>query len=268
MARSFWVAPASALQVPATFYVFLFGSSLPSILGPVGLFLSLLSLGIFGLRACRADSASERAALAVVILWLVTPLSVSYLVTLWRPIYLERTLIPSSFALYLFLGWGVARLRPRAVPIALGLLLAALCGISLGRWYSDDTVGKPPLRLAASYVSDHARSGDAIVHTSDGSYLPFRSYLEREQSLLRGDPEQEAGTARSQSTYVALGFQAHSFEDTARGHDRTWLIVTPDHSIEWQVRAWEEVAGRYPLLESVNIQGVWMGIYDTRNRQP
>ncbi|TAK36817.1 MAG: hypothetical protein EPO21_01350 [Chloroflexota bacterium] len=268
VARSFWVSPPTAFQVPATFYVFLFGGSLPPLLWPAGLFLVLLSLGIFGLRAYRAAVAAERASLAVVVLWLVAPPIFSYLVSLWRPIYLERTLIVSSYALYLFVGWGLARLRPRGVSLALGLLLVALCGISLGRWYFDATAGKPPLRLAASYVRAHAGPGDAVAHTSDGSYLPFALYLGREQSLLLGDPEREAGTARAQSTYVALGIEPDSFEQAARGHERTWLIVAPDHSVEWQLGVREELSRRYPLLESTDIRGIWMGLYDTRGIQP
>lgn len=268
VARSFWVEPPTAFQVPATFYLFLFGSTLPPLLWPIGLFLLLLSLAIFGLRAYRAELTSERRALAIVGLWLVAPLVVSYLVSLWRPIYLERTLIVSSFALYLFLGWGLARLRPRGVALAVGLLLVALCGVSLGRWYFAAEAGKPPLRLAASYVAANATPDDAVVHTSDGSYLPFNLYLGRAQSLLAGDPEREAGTARAQSTYVALGVDAHGFEETARGHDRTWLIVALDHSVEWQRAVWEDVSRRYPLLESTDVQGVWIGVYDTRDHQP
>lgn len=256
--RAFWSAPPSVVSPLASLYVFFFNAALPTTLVPVGLGLVLFLAGLASLMGLRRREREVHFVLA----WLFFPGVGALLFSLVRPIYLERALLPASFALYLLLAWGFFALRPRPVVMALVGAVLALELVGLAHWYWDPAYAKPPLRAAAQHVGRGWQPGDMVLHTSDGSYLPFLLYLpQAQQRLLYGDPEYFAGTVRANATYRVLGFSPHKLEEAVSGQRPLWLVVALDHSQAFQLEALDRVHQAYPLEQEATFRAVLVRLY-------
>lgn len=122
---------------------------------------------------------------------------------------------------------GCARLGPRWRWAALGCLLAvngaSLRAMSAGGPFGGGLMAaKKPLRDVAAFVRSRARPGDAIVHVSMSSAIPFRLYLPEwpDQPYLLADPSITPAETRW------LG-EARPFGVAVAGARRVWLVVSP-----------------------------------------
>jgi hypothetical protein len=149
------------------------------------------------------------------------------------------------------LSWGVTR-RQSPLPYLTGLaLLLMLVGT-----FSYQTGGliKPPYRAATAYVAEHAAPGEAVWHTSDGSYLPALRYAPQlNQGVLAGDPDPRKPVA----VFEALGGQVWSIDALAlQQNGRFWVVVALEHSIAWQLDQLDTITNTHTLLDEQLIGGI------------
>ncbi len=246
----FWGATLSPMNLIATPYLFLFSNVLPAILVPVGLF-AALALIVFALVAAARTIASGRAEamgiLFALSIFIVPPLTL-FLLSLIRPIYVERTLLPASFGLYLLLAWAVAHAPPRALTVLLGALVLIGMAIALPEYYFNPENQKPPMREAARALAAQFQPGDVIVHTSDSSALAFMYYAPTlPNHFLAGDPDYVSETTRGRSGRVA-GLVTEDIAVIVAGHSRVWLVVALDHNEDYQRARVVELKAHWTLL--------------------
>ena len=261
--NSFWASPPSVVSPLASFYLF-FEGPFGGRFFPVLLAVILVPLA-FGLIAFRYSSLSERLSLSLLWAWLALPLLALLALSLVRSVYLERVVIGASFPIYIVLGWTVATLRPRAIGTSLGVAVLAAGVVGLAGWFGDPSMGKPPQREAASVVVAQWREGVPVVHTSDGSYLPFLLYAPHiDNQLLAGDPEAIAHTARARSTYDTLGVHAMPLADAVRGASEFTVVIALDHSVEWQLEQAAALDSAYTRIDEQNVGGILVRRYRVR----
>lgn len=289
---SFWVSSPTVVSPLASLYVFLYGGSLPAWLLPLGIFLPLAAVAVpfygairrKGMRGILRDNRSE----LFVGVWLVVPLIGLYILSLIQPVYLERVVIGASFPWYIALALvlskafgtrspdlitgskGESRDTParfnRWATGAVGVALGGLALVGLSNWYFQHGYSKPPLREAAEYIRDNWESSDIVLHTSDGSFLPFQLYAPwTANHLLYGDPELFDWTARARSTYGALEYIPTRLEELPLGGGRLWLVVALDHSREFQVKAAREIDRALQLREAREFRGIFVRLYGQVN---
>ncbi len=189
--------------------------------------------------------------------WAILPLVALLALSLIRPLYLERVVIGAAFPVYMLLGWFFTRSR---IGLTLGLLVLS-CGLwGLRNWYVEPSFAKPPYRNAAALVKD-LWAGEPVLHTSDGSYLPFLLYApELPNRLLAGDPEAEARTSRARSTYHTLEVAPVALPDVGR----FVLVISLDHSVEYQRTRAGDIDRRYRPLHEETVGGVIVRVYEGR----
>ncbi len=112
---------------------------------------------------------------ALVAAWLAIPALVLLLLTLvWRPTFLPRYVLPSTLALYLLLGAGIAAIPGRRLRLGCALALLAL--------YAYDTASfgvprRPDLRGAMAVVAREPFGDDTRVLIHPSGYLgPAKFY--------------------------------------------------------------------------------------------
>ena len=104
--------------------------------------------------------------------------------------------------------------------------------------------------------------GLPVVHTSDGSYLPFVVYAPAlPQHLLAGDPEAAARTARARSTIDTLGIQPEPLEQAVGTAPGFVLVVSYDHSADWQRQVLADMDTRYPVAAERRVGGILVRRY-------
>jgi mannosyltransferase len=293
----FWVARPSVLAPLVTLHMFLAGYAVPPAWMPAALLVTLSVTAVALYRALRAlihrgtndlvvacsegkppvdgsegtvhspSSGVARQRLALLLAWLLGPICLVWLLSLFAPMYLDRLFITSGLALYLLVAWGLARV-PRGLGYTLGALLVGVVALSLGHYYLNPAYHKPPMRAAAAYVADAALPGDVVLHTSDGSLLPFAYYQPRlKQSLVAGDPEHRPGTARAQSLRL-LGYAPVKLEQALDAPAQVWLVVALDHSVEFQTEVLRQIRGVRVLSSTATIGGIQVYLLAESNGAP
>jgi uncharacterized membrane protein len=261
----FWEAPSSLLNLLRTTYVLVFGNTLPTDLVPIGLLIIFL---LFALELYHAGRALlrekldplERQGLGLALAITFGPPVALFLVSLVRPIYIERVVILSSSGIALLLAWAWTR-RPRLPERVLASAAAVLVAVALSNYNLHPEVIKPPMREAAALLGQNWAEGDLVVHASDWTALAFNYYLPAvPQHFLAGDPAYQNPTTRGNSGRIA-GLVPQDDGQLAPGQGRLWLVVALEHSEEYQQRRVAEFNERFGQPKELEVGGVYLLSY-------
>lgn len=266
----FWDAPSSILNLLRTVYVLIFSNTLPIELVPIGLLVVLLLFTLALYHAARAllsetlDPPEQQGLVLSLSIALAPPVAL-FLLSLVRPIYIERVVILSSSGIALLLAWAWTR-RPRLPEQVLAAAAAVLVAVALGNYYLHPEVIKPPMREAAALLGQNWTEGDLVVHASDWTALAFDFYLPAvPQHFLAGDPAYENPTTRGNSGRIA-GLVPEDEVELAPGPGRLWLVVALEHSEEYQQRRVVEFNKRFGRPQELEVGGVYLMSYERGGR--
>lgn len=221
-------------------------------------FFLVIALSVVFLLELRKAEKAERSAVLLPTLIVLFTIGMPTIFYFIRPFFLpERTMAAAAPFLLVLLAWGVTRRRSPFPFLVMATAVIAMVGSV--NYHIGDLV-KPPYRTVMEYVTERYAENDAILHTSDGSYLPTLSYVDiSNHAVLAGDPDMRKPTA----VYEAYGGKVWSKEDVVLAGERLWLIVALEHSIEWQQDQITYFAQQYTLLDKQEIDGVFIYLYDT-----
>lgn len=260
VAGGFWLTRPSLVAPLSTLYLFTVSYSLPAAFVPAAFLLTTLLVTLAPVEIWYAYRRSRKGASPdqFVIILTFFPILLLLLVAQFFPIYLERTLIIVTPAYTILLARGLALAHRRSpMPYVAGLLVVVM-GVSLFHYYTDPKFRKPDYRQAAAYVVGQRQPGDLLVHTGNGSYIPFLLYIPAENHLLlEGDPAPH----HPPRLYEVAGGRAIS-ESNLLGRDRVWLIVALDHSVEYQQGVVSRFDKSYKLLEETSVRDIIIRLYD------
>jgi hypothetical protein len=156
------------------------------------------------------------------------PLLGELIVSIWRPILWDRTLIWTTIPLFLLLAGGVALLKNRYLIV---LALMALCTINLFsvsdyfRFYQ-----KEDWKTAARSVAGFAEKDDLILFNSNFVEIPFDYYFDPYAELYslqveeRGLPLDLVESGRLEPEMTASDIPA--LLALLDGHPRVWLVYS------------------------------------------
>jgi mannosyltransferase len=242
-----------------TVHLLLVGYSIVPRLMPVALFGSLAVLAITLWEIWRVFRRQGGGPRPLILLLLVAGITLfgPFGLGLIHPFFLpERTLMIALPALVVLIAWGTAGLGRRIPLPILGVGLGLIMLLSQWGYYFNPDFQKPPMREAAAFIQQRFALGDAVLHTSDGSYLPFLVYPHPPESyLLRGDPDPR----KPDEVYELWGGQLISREGLESQLQRLWLVVALDHSLTFQQDALTWFTSHYVVLEENSVAEI--GIY-------
>lgn len=220
--REFWIpAPTwrTIVDILQTFLIAFFPSGsrwLPIVWGG---FAILAVLGVFHLRKRPATLSF------LLVLWL-TPLLGEWLVSLFRPILYDRTLIWTTIPLYVLLACGFRQLSYRPAIVAGVAILGGVMLLSLGNYYQN--FKKEEWREAAAYIVQNAQDDDLILFNATWVQIPFDYYFRNyDRSVDRhGAPVDlfDRGTLEPKMSEEDLP-RLHSLLKDRR---RVWLVYSHD----------------------------------------
>ncbi len=260
----FWNPTSTLVSLLRTTYVLNLGTALPSLLVPLGM---LVALFLFGLALYKAGGAlwkgepreNQSGALQLALCITIVPPVALLVLSLIRPIYVERVLITSGLGMYLLWGWAWTNIMriPERVAIALG---AGLVLIGLANYYLNPNSQKPPMREAAELLASRY-GGEPVLHTSDSTALAFDYYLPSiPQHYLAGDPDYVNPTTRGNSGLIA-GLDPIPSAMAVGGAHRFWLVAALDHEEEYQQKRVDEFSAQYRLMDQAEMGGIYLLLY-------
>jgi hypothetical protein len=240
--RGYWLTPPGVEElVRATMLPILtFYEPAPVWLLGLGLFVSLGLLVLLVLRVWRARS---RAGWFLLLCWV--PIIALMLVSCWRPVYLERALLPSALFYLVAVGWLLARGGlPRSLRLGFAALLVVGTAGSLGVHYTYASFPRPPFQEAVAYLRKHIGPADVVVHTNKLTYFPMHVYGPDVSGVFLADPAGSPQDTLALPTQEAMGiFATASIAEAVGEAERVWLVYFP--------REMEEVGaseGEHPAL--------------------
>jgi mannosyltransferase len=256
----FWLERPSVVAPLSTLYLFTVSYSLTGLWAAAGFILTLILVALVFLELAYGyrQRPQERPALLMLLLLAFLPILLIFLVSQFVPLYLDRTLIICTPAYALLLGRALATTRRRSpVPYLAGALLAVLI-VSLYGYYVVADHSKPDYRAASAYLDQKVRPGQALVHTGNGSFIPFLFYRGPDDHfLLDGDPAPHHPPELHQ---VAGGRSVD--ESELAMWPTIWLVTAFDHSIPYQEGVLTGFDANYELLEETTIDGIVLRHYD------
>jgi len=258
--RGYWVAPPGVEQLVRA-------SMLPILTfyeqGPVWLTALALSTGLLLLALLLRQSMRRQGPVAWFVLLAWGPVVLLFIVSLIRPVYLERALLPSSLFYLVAIGWLFAGARlPRAIWLVLTAMMVAATGASLANHYAYSGFPRPPFAEAAAYLEAHVEAGDAVVHTNKLSYFPMLLYDPDMPAAFLADPPGSPQDTLALPTQEALGIYATAgISEAVGGVDRVWLVYFEREIEETRQMGEEHVAlswiqDRYRQTERQSFEGL------------
>jgi mannosyltransferase len=107
----------------------------------------------------------------------LAPFLSELLISFWRPIFYDRTLIWCTIPLYVLIAIGISQLHHRSYKLTAVIILITLSLLSLRNYYAY--YEKERWDLAAGYIQERFQEGDIILFNAGWGEIPFDYYFHR-----------------------------------------------------------------------------------------
>src|SRR6266436_424782 len=169
---------------------------------------------------------------ALVFAWLVVPIAAVLAVSVVRPVFLARYLIPCLPALVLLVATGITQPRARALA---WIFVAAISVFSIlgdtSYYRRDFDLDREDWRAATSYVLDRAQPEDGAFFYANFGRLPFDFYRSQRHPSPRWPDALVAANGKDwgyrDSLFAYLG---EALQDAQPAGDRVWLVLSFNNS--------------------------------------
>lgn len=236
-----WLMPALWLSTPTilhpllTLYSFTFGFTLPFPFTAIALFVLLFGLTLVAIatrHALRANCSKNMSALGLLWLAALVPILLTFVVSQWRSVYLDRLLLESAPAVYVLLAWGVVASSRRKILRLCAVVALVLMVLANVNYLTQSEYAKPAYRDAIAFVRARRTATDLVIHTSDSTFLAGRHYdSEGDHVFLYNPADLWLTPALMDELRVPYRTDAAA---TIGGHESYWLLVALDHIPEEQ----------------------------------
>ena len=224
---AYWVERPDISKLFTLLLVFIANTPLPASLvaGVLAIALIIVTIGLTQtIRYSRQTGTKDG-------LWFLylsfAPPVLLFLFSQWRPVYIERALLPSGAIFCIWLAWVITKTNLSKIGqyLLLSLLsISAVVGIYQHVTYHDFPYG--PFKDLDLSLQQRVGSQDVIVHSNKLSMLPAM-FFDRDlpQSFIGDQPGSATDTLAS-STQQVLGIKAKTDIQTAtKDAKRVWYII-------------------------------------------
>lgn len=208
-----------------------------------------LALALTAIALWAARSQFKRL-MPLLTLGFLPPLILYAISFVWRPILLDRGLLPAGAAIVGLWGIGLSSL-PRWGKKALAVFALPMALIAILTYYTDPTGQRPRTDPIRDTIIEGWQPGDVLYHVTLESYIAYRYYLPD----LPAQVMPEAGDLAQSLTDIsknAMGITDREmlFSQLGQaGYKRAWLfVVTNPVTSDYEVMQAHWIRQTYPAL--------------------
>jgi 4-amino-4-deoxy-L-arabinose transferase-like glycosyltransferase len=236
---SYWISKPGILQIFNSLLIFVTNLPLPGEWLYLGLSLTLI-IFFFACwqtyKTYRRKANGYRRGLLMVYLTFSPP-ALLFLVSQWKPIFVERVLLTSGVFFLIWMAWV---LTSTEMPRLLKTMTTALLfiGASMGIFQNATFRGFPygPFDQMGETLSSVVSTGDVVVHSNKLTMLPSFYYHPDLPHEYITDPPGSGSNTLGIPTQESLGLMASpSIEEAVGEATRVWFIIFPKAIEEYQV---------------------------------
>ena len=234
--NAYWIERPGISEVFTLLVVYTANTPLPAQWIPVVLAIALIVVAIGIVQTVKMTRrSSTKVGLRLLYFSLAPPLFL-FLFSQWRPVYIERALLPSGAIFCIWLAWVTMKTGlPKIVQLTfLSLLMIAF---ALGIYQHITYQGFPygPFQELDASLRQRFTSGDVILHSNKLSMLPAILFDRQLSQSFMDDPEGSSTDTLAPATQEVLGIQAKTDVQGATNDARhVWYIVYDQSIKEYQ----------------------------------
>jgi mannosyltransferase len=236
--QTYWIEQPGLYRILTLVLVFVTNLPLPNGFLAAGLFLALavvmIALWQTG-RAVHRKQSNSRTGLWLLYLSFV-PAILLFLFSQWKPIYLERALLPSGMIFCIWVAWTLTETqlaRPVQYFVAALLAMAFALGIYEHVTYTGFPYG--PYNEITANLHSRLQPGDVVIHSSKLSMLPSFYYDRLLPQTYVADPPGSREDTLAHSTQLVLGLEAQPNLESAVGNARrVWFVIFETSNEEYK----------------------------------
>ncbi len=120
----------------------------------------------------------------IILLWLLGPLFLAWLISLFIPNYQPFRLLLVLPAFYLLLAYGISKFPVGKIQVALVVFILAVNLFSLGVYYFNPYFHREDWRGAVTYIEKNSNEKTLVLIPSETSHWPYDYYSEKKVSLV------------------------------------------------------------------------------------
>ena len=190
-----------------------------------------------------------------------TPFVGELVVSIFRPVFYDRTLIWASIPLILFFALGIRQLKYRSLMASACAVLVTVNLLSVRTYYLE--YDKEQWNLAAPYVARRAQAGDLLLFHATWVQIPFDYYFSPTASVQeRGVPVDlfDRGILEPRMTEKDVP----RLNALLRGRQRVWLIYSHQWHTDPDQLVPQTIQGSLDLLQRRRFHGLEVRLYGRR----
>lgn len=223
-----WIPPTKIREV-LRFFVMIAGNY-----GILLLMLDALAAGLAAFTVWKEWRSSGRTincwGRILVFCWLIVPVALVLAVSIVRPIFLHRYMLPCLPAAILIVAAGIDTVKPRMLAWIFAAAISIFSILGVFSYYRQDfDLERDDWRGATSYVLSHALPGDGAFFYQNFGRLPFEFYRSQQHPSPRW-PEALVSANGADWAYrdSLFAYMGEAIRDAGPGDDRVWLILDLD----------------------------------------
>ncbi len=232
---AYWIAPPGPVELVRTLLVYMSGLPIPDWSVPVVLAGGLLAAVIASLATFRAWRArSEGARRGGWAGWLAAaPVLVMFGVSLWRPVYLDRALLPAGAMFVLWIAWALGSgATSKALRRTAWAGLSVAFAVGLTGFYTYRGFPYAPFRELDALLREGRGASEIILHSNKITALPAVYAGPDLPQRYLADPPRSASDTLAPATQDVLGLPASAdVESATAGATGVWFVLF-DREIE------------------------------------
>lgn len=234
----YWIGRPPPSRLLTLLLTFVTNLPLPGWLLPAGLFITLTLVTLMlvqAVRSIRAPSDDSPAGILWIAYLTIAPPVFLFAFSQWKPLYVERALLPSGAIFCIWLGWTILR-TGLSTPVRAFTILLMLSGFAMGLYEHVNDAGFPYARFSelARNLESRRQADDIIVHSSKLSLLPTMYFDRSLPETYIADPSGSPVDTLSPETRQILGIQSEPNIQAATSRaGRVWYIIFDESNREY-----------------------------------
>src|SRR6266487_1928844 len=224
---AYWVERPDFSKLFTLLLVYVTNTPLPGSLLAGALAMTLVIVIVGFIQTIRYNRQTNgKAGLSLLYLSFASPILL-FLFSQWRPVYIERALLPSGAIFCIWLAWVITKTNlPNVAQISIfGLLgISSVLGIYQHVTYADFPYG--PFKELDTSLGQRIEAQDVIIHSNKLSMLPAMLFdRDLAQSFIGDQPGSSTDTL-ALATQQVLNVKAQKDIQSATGDaKRVWYII-------------------------------------------
>ena len=236
--QAYWISKPGVVDLVQTLMTFVTGLPVPQLLIPFSLFVTVLIVALAGFQTIQAVRLRQPG--VKLGLWMVylafAPVILIFLVSQWRPVFIQRALLPSGIIFLIWLAWMFnSTSMPKQIGFISGVVLMAGMGVGIFGHLTYDGFPYAPFSEVNSDLQQRLEVGEIVLHSNKLTMLPAVYYNDKLPHRYLADPPGSGSDTLALPTQQVLDLMAFpDAESAVENTDRVFFLIFSREPAEYQ----------------------------------